>query len=137
MYCTKADMLGRFHEYDLIQLTDETHSNVIDDAVLEKAINDASAEIDSYLTGRYVTPLTNPTPDIIHKACDLTWFYLHLNRSENLERDNQIQRRYDAIIRFFEQVAKGVINLSVVTPDVKQQGSGTLICSFPKISWDF
>lgn len=130
-------MLGRFAEYDLIRLTDEANLGVIDDAILDKAIEDAAAEIDSYLTGRYVTPLTNPTADIVHKACDLTWFYLHLNRGENLERDSQIQRRYDAIIRFFEQVAKGVISLIVATPDSKQQGSGTLISSNAQTAWDY
>ena len=130
MYCTKADLLNRFREYELIRLTDD------DDDVLNQAINDATAEIDSYLIGRYVIPLENPTADIIHKACDLTLFYLHSNRGE-IDRESQIQRRYDAVIRFLEQVAKGMIQLNVTIPDTIKQGSGVLIESNTQTSWDF
>ena len=43
MYCTKADMLARGWEKELIQLTDKSKLGVIDDGILSQAIADASA----------------------------------------------------------------------------------------------
>lgn len=111
MYCTKADMLARGWEKELIQITDKSNSGVIDDGILDQAIADASAEIDSYLQGHYSLPLTISVPNLTRISCDIARYYLFETRVTE-----QVQKRYDAVTRYLEQVAKGVIKLGIEVP---------------------
>ena len=108
MYCTKADMLARGWEKELIQLTDKSKLLVIDDGILSQAIADASAEIDSYLQGRYSLPLTMPVPNLTRICCDIARYYLFETKVTE-----QVQNRYDAVSRYLVQVAKGAIKLGI------------------------
>jgi len=71
-YVTQQEMIDRFGEDELIQLTDRTGNGTIDADVLERAIDDASAIMDGYIGARYVVPLSDPVPDIVSvTAADL------------------------------------------------------------------
>ncbi len=111
MYCTKADMLARGWEKELIQLTDKSKLGVIDDGILSQAIADASAEIDSYLQGRYSLPLTISVPNLTRICCDIARYYLFETKVTE-----QVQSRYDAVSRYLVQVAKGAIKLGIEVP---------------------
>jgi len=110
-YCTKQDLIDRFAESELIQLTDRSNSGLIDDTVLNKAIADADAEIDSKLKNRYTVPLS-PTPDILNlKACDIARYFLY----EDSPTDH-VTKRYDDAIKFLKEVRDGKESLGVDTP---------------------
>lgn len=111
MYCTKDDMLARGWEKELIQLTDKANLGVIDDGILNQAIADASAEIDSYLQGRYSLPLIIPVPNLTRICCDVARYYLFETKVTE-----QVQNRYDTVIRYLEHIAKGVIKLGIELP---------------------
>jgi len=111
MYCTKADMLARGWEEELTQLTDNAGLGVIDDGILNQAIADASAEIDSYLQGRYSLPLTISVPNLTRICCDIARYYLFETKVTE-----QVQGRYDAVIRYLKQVLKGEIKLGMEVP---------------------
>ncbi len=134
MYCTQADILTRFNNTEIIGLTDTTETGVVDVVVLQQAIDDAAAEIDSYLIGRYALPFLNPPADLVHKACDLTRFNLYMNRGLS-DKDSQVERNYERIIRFLEQVAKGTIIFKSVAPDIAPT-STALIGSDSRQDWD-
>ena len=111
LYAGKADMIERFGEQELIDLTDRNGSaGTIVDEVLNAALGDASADIDGYLAGRYPLPLTFVPPVLIRHSCDLTRYYLYDNR---LDPQHPAARRYTATIRFLEQMARGTVQLGL------------------------
>lgn len=114
-YCTKQDLLDRFSESELIQLTDEDNVGVINEATLNKAISDADAEINSYLTA--YLPLANVPANLVLIACNITRYYLYGDTVTEL-----VQTRYDSAVKYLTQVAKGVISLG---PDT----SGTVMAT--------
>ena len=110
-YATKAMMIERFGEEELISLTDrDGDTGAIVDSVLDAALADAAADIDGYLGGRYPLPLSS-VPTMLHRhGCDLARYYLYDNR---LDDDHPAARRYVASIRLLEQVAKGTVQLGL------------------------
>ncbi len=48
-YATVKDMVARFSELEVIQLTDRNQDGLIDEDVAAVALADATAEIDAYL----------------------------------------------------------------------------------------
>lgn len=81
-YTTKQNMIDRFGEQFLIELTDrvEPYTNEIVDSVLDEAIENADGMIDGYVSNRYKTPL-NPVPRLIQRiASDLAYYDLHRGR---------------------------------------------------------
>ncbi len=106
-YCTADDMIKRFGEQELIQLTSKGQSNAIDNEVLYLAIADGSAEIDGYLAG---FQLTTVPKTLVRVSCDIARYFLY----DDIIPE-PVEKRYDAVIRFLEQIAKG--NISLGTDD--------------------
>ena len=107
-YCTPQDLIDRFGEDELTQLTDRDALGTLDHAVIERAIDDATAEIDSYLGGRYQLPL-NPVPRILTTyAADIARYRLYDEAAPD-----QVQRRYDDAQKFLRAAAKGEITLGI------------------------
>lgn len=72
-YATKQAMIDRFGERELVDLTDraEPYTGAIVDAVLDRAMTSADAEVDAALRGRYAVPV-DPAPELlVDLACDL------------------------------------------------------------------
>lgn len=88
-YATVTDLQDRLGEARLIQLTDlgDPPLGLVNAAVAQKALDDASAEIDGYLAGRYTLPLT-PVPGILKVHC-LTLANYRLLGSAALEIDRE------------------------------------------------
>jgi len=108
-YCVKADMVSRFSEIELVQLTDQDNLGIIDDTVLSLAIDDASAEIDSYL-GNYTLPLVTVPLSLTRIACDIARYYLY---DDMLPAEGVVVKRFEAALKFLISVAKGDISLGV------------------------
>lgn len=107
-YCTKADMIARFGELELIQLTDDVNAGAIDDETLAQAIADAEAEINSYLAGRYTVPLPSTPLVLVRIATDIARYYLYADRVTE-----QVRVRYDDGVKFLRAVAKGDVSIGV------------------------
>jgi phage gp36-like protein len=107
-YATAADMTARFGEQRLRQLTDlsEPLADALVGSTLQTRLDDADAEIDGYLAGRYALPIT-PVPAVLRTyACDIAWYRL-LGASAT-ESD---LARYTAAISYLKLVAKGDVSL--------------------------
>ena len=87
---------------------------------MNKAIEDASAEIDGYLGARYGVPIINPSENIVRYACDLARFFLY----DKIELP-AIKKRHDAIINYLEQVAAGKIRMVVHAPTTGEVSEGS------------
>lgn len=107
-YATRQDMIDRFSEVELVQLTDRgnVRADRIVDAVLNRALDDASAEIDGYLAGRYTLPLSPVPANLALICCDIARYRLQHN-----EAAEAVRERYAAAIKFLTKVATGEIQL--------------------------
>jgi len=109
MYATHQDMISRFGQEELILLTNkDSRGSVIDTAVLDTAIADASHRIDGYLGGRYDLPLSVVPPVMAVLCCDIARYQLYDDQAPD-----KITERYDNAIAFLKAVGKGDLLLGV------------------------
>ena len=118
-YAVKQDLIDRFGERELVQVTNpETpDAEAIDDTVLTRALSDADAEIDGYLIGRYELPFDTAPAVLVRSACDIARYHLYDDRVTE-----QVQRRYDDVVKFLAAVSKGDISLGVDVADAPTSG---------------
>ena len=109
-YAVQQDMVDRFAQTELVQLTnpDNPAATTINATVLGQALADADAAIDGYLQGRYTLPLAVVPKVIVRYACDIARYFLYDDRATE-----QVEKRYNDAIKFLEQVAKGAITLGL------------------------
>lgn len=108
VYATKADMLKRYEERELIQLTDniEPYTGEIVDSILDNALTDACAMIDLFLGGRYDLPLAETPPALVNMACTIAFH--DLNRRSMTD---EIRAAYDDVQKILDKISKGIIPL--------------------------
>jgi phage gp36-like protein len=119
-YATLSDLVSRFGEEQLVQLTDRNGSGVIDQSIVDQAINDASALIDGYLSGRYPVPLSPVPAILVGYACDLARY--NLFPDANLDDVNTVRIRQRDAIRFLEQVGQGKLSLGLRPEPTRDNG---------------
>ena len=107
-YATKQDLIDRFGETELAQLTDRASGAAIVDAVLDRALADADAEINSYISVNHVLPLSPVPANLVRVAGDVARYYLYEDRVTE-----QVKARYDDAIAFLKNVASGKASLGV------------------------
>jgi phage gp36-like protein len=122
LYATKQNMIDRFAEQELIQLTDRANppAGAIDDTVLNKALADADATINDHLQGRYALPLSVVPLSLERMACELARYYLYDDHPTDT-----VRTKYEDAIKFLEAVSKGVIKLGVDAQDQSAPVVGT------------
>ncbi len=107
-YCTTQDMIKRFREEEIIQLTDHERTGNIDIDVLQRATQDATDEINGYLAGRYGLPLSVVPRVLTRLCCDIARYYLY----DDAVTD-QVNQRYEQAIKFLSAMAKGQVSLGL------------------------
>lgn len=128
-YASQADMVDRFSEDELIALTDRNYTGAIDATVLDRALADATAEIDGYLAARYQLPLTS-TPTVLVRVCsDIARYLLH---DDNIPEP--VELRYKSAVDLLRQVSNGRVSLGVSeTGDAPTSNDGAEIQSGGRI----
>ncbi|SOZ12080.1 gp436 family protein [Cupriavidus taiwanensis] len=116
-YATRDDMATRFGEDELIELTDRDRNGAVDELALSGALDDASAELDSYLAGRYAVPLAQAPRFLAGLCCDIARYRLC---GSGTRTTDDINERYRNAIRFLEKVASGAVSIGPVA------GTGTV-----------
>jgi len=109
-YATRQGMIDRFGEDELIQLTDRATptTDMIDDTVLNAALNDADSEINSYIQARYPLPLASIPLQISRIARDIARYYLYDDSVTET-----VEKRYKEALKTLEQIAKGIVHLGL------------------------
>lgn len=111
MYTDRDDLIQRYGEAELIQLTDRHHQGVVDDDVLNRAIADADALVDSYLAPRYVLPLS---ADMVHgsnlpqAAADIARYNLYGDHAPE-----EVEKRYERQVKWLRDLSQGAASLGV------------------------
>lgn len=104
MYATLADMLARFDEAELVQLTDEANTGAIDQARVAVALADAATRIDGYVAVKYRAGA--PVPLLTTIACALARHALYRKAPPEVVVDAQKEA-----LATLRDIAKGVIKL--------------------------
>jgi phage gp36-like protein len=108
-YCTRDNIEGKISNPDLIRLTDESGSGVVDYVKLDDAITEAEAEVDSYCAIRHTVPFQSPIPSMVIKICkDIAVYNVWSLR--NAVPDD-CEDRYQRAVAYLKNVAKGIVEL--------------------------
>lgn len=124
-YATVQDMVARFGELEMIQLTDTDTipPSVIDESRVAVKLADAQAFVDGYVGQCYRLPLEGclkpaadvngeptrvPPPVLTRLTCDLARYYLY----DDLAPENEVYRRYQAAVKELEAIAAGRAQLA-------------------------
>lgn len=111
MYCTQQNLIDRYGQSELVQLTDRPerldpgNAGAIDPAIINDAIARAEARINRYLTA--FLPLESVPDDISQIACDFARYFLY----KDMPTDH-VRKQYDDGISYLEKVAGGKIPLA-------------------------
>jgi len=100
-YANKADMLAMFGEAEVTQITDRANTGVVDDAVLQTALDDATSEAVSYLP---TAPETASRALVRHTAA-IARFFLYANKATD-----EVRERYDDAISWLKLASRGVVD---------------------------
>lgn len=109
-YCIQADVQEQLDEERLIQLTDDEGAGVVNADRVDRAIADADAEIDSYLSKRYTVPLS-PVPVLVRMlSVDLAVWNLYSRKGVE---DPVRKERYQARVKLLQALGEGKATLGV------------------------
>lgn len=113
-YATVDDVLKAMDRDVLIRLTDDEGIGDVDTARVQRALDDASEEVDGYVGSRYAVPL-DPAPPILRKlTVDIAVYNLYSRLDEPPEHRAE---RYRTALEFLSRVALGKISLGPQDPD--------------------
>jgi phage gp36-like protein len=127
VYAQPSDMIARYPNRDLVQLTNEDPTQqVVDDSVLQQALADASAEIDGYLESRFTLPLSDAPAVLARLACDIAMYRLQALRP--LHDLAEARRRYEDAVAVLVRVADGTLTLGLA-PDNQEpaEAAGSVV----------
>lgn len=111
MYANVADMVARFGDLEVIQISDRNADGMIDDDVVLVALADATAEIDAYL-GRFRQPFTETPPILKRLCCDIARY--RLTATSGVQITDEIRNRYKIdVLDLLKALARGDVQLGV------------------------
>lgn len=118
-YSTLLNLITRFGETEILQLTDRDNIEEIDDNVINAAINRASSRIDVACRGRYGLPLNPVDPLIIDIECDLARYYLYEDHATEA-----VEKRKDMALNDLKLIANGSLTLSATAAAAGASSTG-------------
>lgn len=129
-YASAADLIDRFGEPELVQLTDTTQSGVVDAGRLALELDSASGQMDMYLGARNPLPLTSITQgqasELTRLCCDIARYRLWNDRASD-----EVRIRYQDAIGVLEMIAKGTLPLQT-TEQASDPAPGTAVGAFSR-----
>lgn len=112
-YATPAQIGERYDANVLVTIADRDNDGAADTDVLERALADASAEIDVFLAAKYDLPL-NSTPEVLTRlAVDIAVYRL---ASEAGPATEERRRRYEDAVALLRRLASGEASLGLPSP---------------------
>ncbi len=118
-YTTTEELLLRFGEAELTELTDRQEEGVLDTDVLDSSISDVGAIIDGYLRGRYSLPV-GANPILTGAASDMVRYSLYTDRipeevaTRNKDAIATLKRISDGLILLDESTATPTATAAIV-----------------------
>lgn len=129
-YCTQQDLVERFGEDRLVQLTDRENrpATTVNATTVARYIGDATSTINSYLGKRYQLPL-GAVPDVLVKlAVDISWYFL---QGDTADKDSAERLAYRDAIAWLEAVAGGKVVMEGAGEVLAPAGGGQVLTKGP------
>lgn len=111
MYADVADMVARFGDLEVMQISDRNADGQIDDDVVLVALADATAEIDAYL-GRFKQPFAEVPPILKRLCCDIARYRLTATSGVQITEEIRIRYKID-VLDLLKALAKGEVQLGL------------------------
>lgn len=129
-YCTYEDIQGHIPEKRLVEVSDDLAPNAsgeVNVAIVEKAIEESSTLIDSYVRKRFPRPFQS-VPKVLRMVCvDLSIYNLY-ERVTELNITDGMKLRYDNAIKLLIRIADGQQDIGVA-PDEPVTETGFSVAS--------
>lgn len=127
-YATEQDIID-LHGAELLDLLADTDADgVRDPETVTRAIDDASALIDGYLSGRYALPLSQVPRTLATLCVDIAIY--RMARSPDLLTED-IRQRYEDALKFLRDIAAGKAGLGLSEP-APEASSETVLVEGPE-----
>ena len=126
-YATLQDMLNRYDEDALFNVAGKNDEGELDSVAVQRALDDASAEIDTYIAAKYNLPLST-IPKVLKRLCvDIAMYRLPSDQAaaSKLQRE-----RFEDAINHLKLIAEGKASLGLPAPPPSVGGG--VIVSGPK-----
>jgi phage gp36-like protein len=111
VYSDRDELVRRFGEREILALEDQNGTGTPDSDVTDAALEDATAEIDSYLAVRYTLPLNSIPAPIVKACCDIARYLLYKDHPVQEAKD-----RYLYTIDWLKLVSSGRVVLPIDPP---------------------
>ena len=112
-YSTQAQLIAQLSTNVLVQLTDDDHLGAVVPSVVTACIAIADSEIDGFIDGRYLVPLS-PVPTLVN-SWSITLAKYHLFARRDRVSDMLLEER-KAIVALLTKVSQGTMTLGVAPP---------------------
>jgi len=114
-YTTVAEMITRYGADYVTASCDRDQDGSVDTSALERAIEDASARIDTRIAVRYEVPIA-PAPAVLASLCgDMA---VYLASTDPLALTDDKRERYKDALKLLEAIAAGNASLGTVDEPV-------------------
>lgn len=116
-YCSLQDLINRFNEQDLIDLTDEHGTEEIDLTKVASAIADVDSFIDSYLASQFALPFASVPAVLNQLACDIVRYRLYKHGAPE-----HITKLFNDAVSSLRAIGKGEMSLGLADPSPQSAG---------------
>lgn len=124
-YASVQDMINRYPNRDLVQLTNEDPAaTTVNAAPITLALADASAEIDGYIEARFTLPLSDAPAVLNRLATDIAMYRLQTLRPLHDLQD--ARQRYEDAVAMLGKVASGALTLGIAADGQEPQVAGAV-----------
>jgi phage gp36-like protein len=135
-YATPADFILAFGNDEAVEITnlDNPTASTVDTPKLQRALDDATSEIDSYvLAASYSLPLAS-VPIVLREKCNDIARY-RLDKWRNRE---DVRRRYEDALLWLQNLAKGLTSLGADSSGdpIESGADSPIYYSRPKVYTD-
>lgn len=131
VYCTITNIQASLDEQDLVRFTDDSDTGEPDQAKITEAVEDASALIDSYISGRYGAAL-DPVPKLVRSmAVDIAIYKISSRKSDAPE---ECRKKFDDAVKLLQRIQSGDADIPgvVVDEDTGEIDAAAAVVSAPQ-----
>ncbi len=122
-YATLQNMIDRYSNDSLLIVADRDDNGAIDIAIVDEAISDATAEIDTYVAAKYDLPLA-VVPKVLTRLCiDIAMYRLSADADMATE---ERRLRYEDAVKLLVRISNGVVSLGLDEPPVTTNGAASV-----------
>ena len=112
-YAGEQQIIERYGADTLLLAADRDGDGEIDSEVVRRALEDASAEIDTYLAAKYDLPLPKVPEVLARLSVDIALYRLS---STTAEGTDERRRRYEDAVKLLKRIASGEVSLGLSEP---------------------